>query len=215
MRVLGWLGALGGLVVGVAAAATVTGRASAAGGYEEPAFVVASRHDGFEVRTYAPTIEARVTVPGTYGRAVSSAFGVLAGYIFGGNEPRASIAMTTPVSAQPAGESIAMTAPVSAMASADGWTVAFTMPSSWTMATLPRPVDPRVRLVEVPSGTWAVRGFGGRASDDVVERELAALDAAARAAGVVLSGPPVVSQFDPPWVLGAWRRNEVRRAVAP
>lgn len=215
MRLLRGLGILGGLGLGVAALASVTGRTTSPGAYEEPAYVVERVHDGLEVRRYAPTVEARVTVPGAYNQAVTAAFRVLAGYIFGGNEPNASIAMTTPVSAQPAGARIAMTTPVSAAAAADGWTVAFTMPSSWTLATLPRPKDPRVQLVEVPGGVWAVRAFGGRASDGVVTQELAALDRAAAAAGVTLAGAPVVSQFDPPWVLGAWRRNEVRRAVAP
>jgi hypothetical protein len=208
-----WLGVLGGLGFGAAAVASATGATTAPGGYEEPPATVEATHDGFEVRRYAPSIEARVTVAGAYSDAVSAAFGVLAGYIFGGNAPRASIAMTTPVSAQPTGQRIAMTTPVSAAPEATGWTVAFTMPATWTLATLPRPNDPRVQLVEVPGGAWAVRSFGGRATNDAVATELAALDAAAARAGVPLTGPPVVSQYDPPWVLGPWRRNEVRRAV--
>ena len=208
-----WLGVLGGLGIGAAAVASATGATTAPGAYEEPAYDVEAAHDGFEVRRYAPTVEARVTVAGDYASAVSAAFGLLAGYIFGGNTPGASIAMTTPVSAQPAGERIAMTTPVSAAPAPAGWTVAFTMPATYTLATLPRPNDARVQLVEVPGGAWAVRAFGGRASNDAVAAELAALDAAAARAGVTLTGPPVVSQFDPPWVLGPWRRNEVRRAV--
>lgn len=202
-------------IAGVVAAALVTGVTARAGNYEEPGFRVVSTHDGFEVRAYAPTIEAQVRVDGGYNTAVRTAFGVLAGYIFGGNAPRASIAMTTPVSATPAGQRIAMTSPVSAVEAASGWTVSFTMPSEWTMETLPVPNDPRVRLAEVGGGTWAVRAFGGRAYDAVVAEAVAALRRDAEAAGVSLTGAPVVSQFDPPWVVGPLRRNEVRIAVAP
>jgi hypothetical protein len=204
-------GVLGG--VGVLAASVGTGLTARAGGYEEPAYTLVESHPGFEVRRYAPTIEAQVTVEGSYSQAVRAAFGVLAGYIFGGNSPGASIAMTTPVSASPNGERIAMTTPVSAAAVGEGWTVSFTMPASWTMQTLPAPNDARVRLVEVQGAAWAVRAFGGRASDPVVAAQVEALRGDAAAAGVPLVGAPVVSQFDPPWVMGPWRRNEVRLAV--
>jgi hypothetical protein len=196
-----------------AAAAVVTGLSSRASRYEEPAFEVVRSLPTFEVRRYAPTVEAQVTMPGSYNQAVRGAFGVLAGYIFGGNAPRTSIAMTTPVSAQPAGQTIAMTTPVSAAAGPAGWTVSFTMPSGWTLDTLPAANDDRVRLVAQPGVTWAVRGFGGRATDGVVTAELATLRRDAEAASLVLGETSIVSQFDPPWVLGPFRRNEVRWMV--
>lgn len=199
----------GGLLV------LLTGGTAMAGRYEEPAYTVVRTTPGFEVRTYAPTVEAQVTVPGAYGEAVRSAFGILAGYIFGGNTQQSSIAMTTPVSATPASERIAMTTPVSAAEGTTGWTVSFTMPSARTLASLPTPNDPRVRLVEVAGTTWAVRTFGGRATDAVVAQELATLAADAAQAGIRLGSSRVVSQFDPPWVLGPWRRNEVRVVLAP
>ncbi len=204
-----------GVVAGlVAALAVITGGTAMAGRYEEPAYTVVRTLPGFEVRAYAPTIEARVTVAGTYNEAVSGAFRVLAGYIFGGNAPQEAIAMTTPVSAQPAGQSIAMTTPVSAAPTAAGWTVSFTMPSKWTLQTLPAANDPRVQLVEVQGASWAVRSFRGRATDSRVAKELASLRQDAEAAGVRLADTASVSQFNPPWVLGPWRRNEVRWAIA-
>lgn len=204
--------ALGTLAL-VVAAISLTGATAMASPYEEPAYQVERSFPSFDVRTYAPTIEAQVTMPGRYEEAVRSAFGVLAGYIFGGNAPRASIAMTTPVSAQAAGQSIAMTTPVSAAGDGAGWTVSFTMPSEWTLETLPVANDPRVRLVAQDGGTWVVRRFSGRATDAIVAAELATLRQDAEAAGLRPGPVSVVSQFDPPWVLGPWRRNEVRWRV--
>ncbi len=200
------LGALAASAAGV----VLTGATTMASRYEEPAFQVVRVFPTFEVRAYAPTIEAQVTLPGTYNEAVRGAFGVLAGYIFGGNAPRASIAMTTPVSATPASQTIAMTTPVSAAQGPGGWTVSFTMPSAWTLDTLPVADDPRVRLVAQPGATWVVRAFGGRASDSVVAAELETLRRDAEAASLQLGPESVVSQFNPPWVLGPWRRNEAR-----
>lgn len=202
------------LAATVTAATFLTGMTTMAGKYEEPSYTVVKAYPDFELRTYAPTIEAQVTVDGPYGQAVRGAFRILAGYIFGGNAPRSTIAMTTPVSAKPASESIAMTTPVSATPGPQGWTVSFTMPSTWTMVTLPMANDPRVRLVEVPGATWVVRKFRGRATDAVVAKQLADLRRDAEAAALELSDASSVSQFNPPWVLGPWRRNEVRWALA-
>jgi hypothetical protein len=205
-----------GALLGVVLLATVgPGSRAYAAPNEEPAYEVLQSAPGFEVRRYEPTIEAQVTVEGDYSGAVTKAFRVLASYIFGGNAPRESIAMTTPVSAKPAGTSIAMTTPVSAVSADGSWIVSFTMPRQWTMQTLPVPNDPRVTLVEVPAAAFAVRTFNGRATDSAVKTELDALRAEVEAAGLTIDGAPTVSQFNPPWILGPWRRNEVRWPIAP
>lgn len=214
LRALRWIATLLALATAAAALALLTGVFDMASKYEEPAYTVVRTAPEFEVRMYAPTIEAQVTVPGTYSEAVTASFRVLAGYIFGGNAPRSTIAMTTPVSASPGSQQIAMTTPVSAAQGAQGWTVSFTMPSDKTLATLPVANDPRVRLVAVPGKTWVVRKFRGRATDKVVAGELARLKQDAVGGGLQLLDVPVVSQFNPPWVLGPWRRNEVRWLLA-
>jgi hypothetical protein len=44
---------------------------------------------------------------------------------------------------------------------ASGWTIRFFMPHEYTMATLPVPNDGQIRLVAVPSATYAVLRFTG------------------------------------------------------
>lgn len=210
MRPVHWMAVLLVVATTATALALLTGVFDMASHYEEPAYTVVRTTPSFEVRTYAPTVEAQVTMPGSYSQAVTSSFRVLAGYIFGGNAPRSSIAMTTPVSATPSSERLAMTTPVSAAEGAQGWTVSFTMPKDRTLETLPTANDPRIRLVAVPGETWVVRKFKGRATDTVVVRELATLKHDAESGGLRLRDASVVSQFNPPWVLGPWRRNEVR-----
>jgi hypothetical protein len=68
-----WLGVLGGLGIGAAAVASATGATTAPGAYEEPPATVEATHDGFEVRRYAPSIEARVTVAATSSAATRRA----------------------------------------------------------------------------------------------------------------------------------------------
>ncbi len=42
-----------------------------------------------------------------------------------------------------------------------GWKMAFTMPSEYTMDSLPRPLDERVSLVTKPAKTLAVIRYSG------------------------------------------------------
>ena len=183
--------------------------------YEEPPYTVETRYDGFEVRTYQPVLHARVTVPGTRQRATREGFRILAGYIFGGNTARQSIQMTTPVATEAASQTIAMTAPVGTSPAAAGWTVSFMMPAQWTLDTLPVPNDDRIELVEVPGIRAAVRTYSGRASERRNQREEEALVGALQEAGLAPVAGATVAQFDPPWVLGPLRRNELQVVVAP
>jgi len=176
---------------------------------ETPAWDLEASHDGWEIRRYEPRLEARVTVTGDdFKEAVNRGFRVLAGFIFGENAGAESVEMTAPVSASRSAK-IAMTAPVGASAeTGGGWTVSFTMPSTFTASTLPRPTDPRIQIVEVPGGSWAVAPFRGRA----VKRRQAvteSLESALAERGLEAHGAPEIAQYNPPWIPGPMRRNEI------
>ncbi|MCL4808338.1 MAG: heme-binding protein [Thermoanaerobaculia bacterium] len=181
---------------------------------EEPKHRVLEKRDGFEVRLYEPMVVAETRVEGEFGGGGNEGFRRIAGYIFGGNDGGRKIAMTAPVAQERRagsrdGTKIAMTAPVAQEKTPEGWTVAFVMPSEHTMATLPKPDDPRVTLREVParrvaavtfSGTWGEEKF------DAIARELLGkLDAA----GFAPAGPPVYARYDPPWTPWFLRKNEI------
>jgi hypothetical protein len=109
---------------------TVTFFGSPSVAVEEPAFRTVLSDGGFEVRDYPGLIVAEVTVTGERKEAANKGFRLLAGYIFGGNKRRQSIAMTAPVAQAPVHEKIAMTAPVTQIQQGGTWIVRFTMPSA-------------------------------------------------------------------------------------
>ena len=177
---------------------------------EEPAHTVVERAGNIEIREYAAMIVAEVEVSGDQTSASNRGFRPLANYIFGGNTPRREIAMTAPVTAQARGQEIAMTAPVTAEVGDEGrWTVAFIMPSQWTLETLPQPVDPSVTLRRVEPRRMAVIAFnGGRSTRRFAARE-AQLMAFLQERGLSPAGAPTYAYYSPPWIPPPLRRNEI------
>ncbi len=178
---------------------------------EEPAFKLVSEEGAFSVREYPALVAAEVTVPGDQDAAASAGFRLLAGYIFGGNSPKQRIAMTAPVVQEPAsgGEQIAMTAPVTQSGGNGVWTVRFMMPAGYTLDTLPKPNDPRVKLVTLPRSRVAVVRFSGLAGADAVARQTALLREFMDRNRMRASGPASLARYNPPWTPWFWRRNEV------
>jgi hypothetical protein len=185
-------------------------------GTEEPAYAVVGQAGAVEIRRYAPRIAAETEIEGGVEAARNDGFRRLAGYIFGGNRGAARIAMTAPVAQAPAeGARIAMTAPVAqAPAGAGRWTIRFFMPAEWTLASLPVPNDPAVRLVEVPGETMAVLRFSGDRGEAAVAAREAELLRALAGTQWAPRGAPVAWFYDPPWTLPWLRRNEVAVPVA-
>ena len=162
---------------------------------EEPPYEVINAHDGFEVRRYGPTVQARVQTAGRDGGAASGGFQRVAGYIFGGNSERTSIAMTAPVHMWEEGGS--------------GW-MAFTMPSAYAMETLPTPNDAGVRLHPTSVATVAVARFSGRTTPKKTARVEGVLRAAIEREGYAAVGPAVLAVYENPWTtLPFMRRNEL------
>ena len=181
---------------------------------EEPAFKSVLHEGAFEVRDYPALVVAEVTVTGDQKEAASKGFRLLAGYIFGGNTRRQSIAMTAPVAQAPKSEKIAMTAPVTQIQSAGEWVVRFTMPSAYSMEKLPEPNDPKVHLRALPPTRFAVLQFSGLASKDNVAAKTAELEKLTGTHHLRAIGPASLAQYDPPWTLWFMRRNEVMLPVA-
>jgi len=165
---------------------------------EEPEFEVLQSHDDYEVRRYVPHIVAEVDVAGDDGDPGRAAFKILAGYIFGDNEAETKMSMTAPVTSQAVGDDDKAL-----------YTYAFFMESEYTMETLPKPVDSRIRLVEKPARVIAARRYSGRWSTSNYQKNEAALMAALAADGVVLSGEPYLARYNSPFTLWFMRRNEL------
>ena len=183
---------------------------NAAMAIEEPAYEVLLETKYYEVRRYAPYIVAEVDVDDDFKRAGNSAFRVLAGYIFGDNEPQQKMAMTAPVESGK-GVRMNMTAPVTSQAgNSDGpYTYAFVMERKYTMDTLPAPDDPDIRLVQRPERVMAVHRYSGTWSEErYQEHEKILLDALAEDR-VATTGRPVFARYNAPFTPWFLRRNEI------
>ena len=206
---------------------------------EEPAFESIKKEGDFEVRQYRGFIVAETFVKGDMDEAGSDAFRAIAGYIFGGNISVASkasekIAMTAPVmmeksveksmeksakkSSEKASEKIAMTAPVVMEKSmeknaGETYRVHFVMPSQYTMATLPKPINPKVTLREVTAQKMAVIRFSGFSTDEKVRIKTEALRNWIQQQGLKSIGNPQFARYDPPMMPAFLRRSEVMIAV--
>ena len=195
------------------AAAVLVTSPMMASGTEEPAHETLVKDGKYEIRQYEPTIIAEVEISGDMRRAGNSGFRPLADYIFGNNTARSKIDMTAPVT-RAKSEKIAMTAPVTQTMVDDAWTVAFVMPSEWTMDTLPVPNNPDVTLREVPGELMATVKFAGIGRERVFIQKEAALRVWLSEQGYAASGVARYAGYDAPWVPGPFRRNEVMIPVA-
>ena len=187
---------------------------------EEPNYTVLSQMDDFELRRYDKQLVAQTLVSGDQGSASREGFKVLADYIFGNNTAptggSSKISMTAPVTMQPnnkksdsESQKIAMTAPVSMQQDNGKWRVQFTMPSQYTMQTLPKPNNPNITITEVPAQTYGVIKFSGLAGSKKVATKTEELQSWMQTQNLTITGEPELARYNPPWTLPFLRRNEV------
>ena len=180
---------------------------------EEPSYQVVRQLDGAEVRLYAPYVVAEVTVAGPAEDAGSAAFPILAGYIFGNNKGERKLEMTAPVTQAAAPVKLEMTAPVTQSATEGGFVVQFVLPSDVTLDTAPEPLDPRIRLRQVPAHRVAVILYSGFWTQANHEEHLVKLQSILQSADIEWVGEPMLSRYDPPYKPWFLRRNEIWLAL--
>ena len=176
---------------------------------EEAKYTISVKENRFEIRDYAPHILAETIVEGDLEGAGSKAFNRLFQYISGNNQTQVKLDMTAPVSQKPETQKIAMTAPVSQQRIQGKWAVSFMMPASYTLDTLPEPVDPNVTLRKVPSQRIAAVRYSGFWSEKNFLQNKLELISWIERKGLTIVGEPVWARYNSPFSLWFLRRNEV------
>jgi effector-binding domain-containing protein len=171
--------------------------------------ILESKKD-YEVRLYPAHIVAQTVVKGSYQEALGQGFRIVAGYIFGGNTKKESIAMTSPVIEKSSvSESIAMTSPVIATIEGDSHTIAFGMPRSYTLETLPTPNDSRIQIVTIPEKKMAVIRFSWIRTDARVQSKKKELLDLLKEDNIKVVGEVQYAGYSAPWTPPWMTRNEV------
>ena len=181
------------------------------GNEEQPSYQVVLKEDNKEIRKYESHIIAKTTITGDFKDAQSKGFRILAGYIFGKNKSQESIPMTAPVVQGPQSEKISMTAPVViAPAENKSWTMTFSMPSHFTLKTLPLPTDKRVEIEVVKERFVAAITYSGFWGEERNREEASKLLTWIKSyADYEVISAPMFAGYNPPWTLPFLRRNEM------
>ncbi len=164
----------------------------------------------YQIRLYPAHIVAQTEVKGSYENALRQGFRIVAGYIFGGNTKKESISMTAPVVEKSStSQSIAMTAPVMASVEGESHIIAFGMPRSYTLETLPTPTDPRVKIVTIPEKKMGVIRFSWIRTNTRVQSKKRELVEELGMDNVDVVGQPQYAGYNAPWTPPWMNRHEV------
>lgn len=178
---------------------------------EQPDYTVLYKDGDIEYRQYEPYLVAATVIEnsGTRNNAGNEGFRRLFNYITGSNQRQAEIAMTAPVAQGPSSEKIAMTAPVQRSSSTQGYSVAFMLPTKYTLETAPVPTDERVQIKAIPGRLMAVLRYSGRWTESNYAKKQGALRDALDAESINRVGEFQSALYDPPYTPPFMRRNEV------
>lgn len=178
---------------------------------EQPSYQVVFKQDNKEIRKYGSYLIAKTKISGSFKDAQGKGFRILAGYIFGKNKSQQKIAMTAPVLQKPESEKISMTAPVVIAPNENkSWTMTFSMPSQFTIKTLPVPTDKRVEIGKIEQRFVAAIKFSGLWGESRnTEESKKLMEWIKSYPEYELISGPMFAGYNPPWTLPFLRRNEI------
>jgi len=181
-------------------------------GYEQPAYdVIEQLDDSIEIRSYEPRLAAAAFVnEEDIAEGRTAAFRLLFDYISGSNQINENIAMTAPVESAEMSVMISMTTPVETSQTEDSRVhMRFFLPSKYDHETVPKPRDPRVRIIGIPARTVAALRFSGLGDEQAIAAKKKQLLNALEGTSWNPASTSTVYFYDPPWTIPFFRRNEV------
>jgi len=156
-------------------------------------YKVIKKYKNFEIRTYDGALFTSVKLNSNHFKNESSkGFSILAGYIFGGNDKKQKIAMTSPVT----------------MSLEDSMTMMFMVPKKLKKESLPQPDNSKIEFKEVPKKTVAAIRFGGWANDKKIKQYKQKLISALKEKEIAYSNNFFFLGYNPPYEIFN-RKNEI------
>jgi hypothetical protein len=168
---------------------------------ETPKYKIISKHEGFEVRRYSDMVIATTKVQADFKSSTSSGFRRIASYIFGGNDKKMKIAMTAPVISDCPSEGL------------NTFNISFVMPKEYSIDDLPKANTSLVSIEQESLGDVAVLTFGGWATESRSISYQQKLSALLKKSGIEPQGGFMVAQFNSPWTLPMFRKNELMARI--
>ena len=162
---------------------------------EQLNYEVLKKINDIEIRHYDSFIIAKVDGYGDRG------FNILFNFISGKNTATSEIAMTAPVISQ----EIAMTSPVLS----ERESIAFVMPSKYSLNTLPKPIDKRIKIIEIPERIIAALKFSGRWTTSLFNKKSQQLLTSLNKEKIKVKGVVFTMRYSSPFTPWFLRRNEV------
>ena len=160
---------------------------------EEYPYEVINTYQSFEIRRYEEALFTSIRLNSTsYKQGSSKGFSILANYIFGGNDRKQRIAMTSPV----------------AITLEDNMRVMFMIPHSLERGDMPLPNEKSIDFVKEPEKLLAVINFGGWANDKKIAKYKAQLIDTLVKEGIAHENKFFIFGYNPPYEIFN-RRNEV------
>lgn len=187
-----------------------------------PEYAVVDKNEGYEIRSYKPYLTAQVEVAGTYDEAINQGFRILADYIFGNNTKQTGIAMTAPVTemesekmamtapvVEKESEVLSMTAPVVETGDSKKRIISFVMPFEYTLERLPKPNNPKVKIVPQKARKVAVLRFSWFRNATRVASKKQELFKLLERDSIKPKGLPEYAGYNAPFTAPWLNRNEV------
>lgn len=188
-------------------------------GLAGPAYRVVAQKDGYEIREYegytvASTSMTKVDEPYTMDDLASGgeAFNALAAYLFGANDEKEVMEMTTPVTTTSTGE-MRFYLKERDNGAAGGGAASFPKPQAENDEVFNE--KGLVKIQEIPPATLAVAKFTGFVTEGEVARQKDALLTSLAIDGIEIdvphgtTVPHVIFQYNPPYTIPILRRNEI------
>lgn len=161
---------------------------------ETQPYQVIKKEKDFEIRKYPPATMATVSMDArSYKELSSTGFRKLASFIFGGNQSKKSIAMTSPVHMD---------------INENKSSMSFVMPSQYTKDNLPKPDNTDIKIQTTAEEYVAAIQFGGYADDEKIKKYTTQLELDLKENGIEYFGNFRFLGYNAPYqVLD--RKNEI------
>lgn len=176
---------------------------------KEAGYRALSDDGNIQIRLYQPMLVAETEIEADYSQAGKIGFNRLAGYIFGGNERKQEIAMTTPVFRTAVGPNETLHTAIQSTSEINHWIMSFVMPAKFALKTLPQPSDSLVMLKSIPAKKVATLRYSGSLNQARIIEYSQILIAWLDERDIKRLSSPKSAAYDPPWTIPSLRRNEI------